>query len=42
MSAEEMVKRILGKRAGNEGIFSRIKKFLEGCIEEIKRFKPCS
>ena len=36
-----MVKRILGKRASSEGIFNKLKKFLEGCIEEIKRFKPC-
>ena len=34
-----MVKRILGSR--KKSIANRIKEFLEGCIEEIKRFKPC-
>jgi len=40
VEAEEMVKRILGKKS-NQGVFSKIKSFLEGCVEEIRRFKPC-
>jgi len=40
---EAMIRRILrGEEEGFIGrVTSRIKEFAEGCLEEIKRFKPC-
>jgi len=36
---EKMIRRVTG---GNDrGLISRIRKFVDGCAEEVKRFLPC-